>query len=346
MTSTTYKEILETQPSLEKTRERIDADYEGICAFFEGSGHDSLVFLGCGSSFSLSKSLAAAANFILEKPAYALAGGDVYLHVGKYAKMCKNALVVLVSRSGETSELRLAIEALREQGANVKVFSINCTENSTLAKLSDYSLNLPWAYDYSVCQTRSVSCLYFAGAYILSRLAGRRELEEGLLRAAADTARFMAKWEETVAGVAKTPFTSGVVLGDAELAGICDEGALTFKEICQLPSNFYNLLDARHGPMVLFGADTIVLVALSDAENEYERAFVEDVLSRGCRVVAYSDNEFDIPGVTCIYSGGKLPHMAKGLPFIAICQLLTCYKAVEIGVDPDKPQGLAPCITL
>lgn len=34
--------------------------------------------------------------------------------------------------------------------------------------------------------------------------------------------------------------------GDAELCGICEEGALTFKEICQVDSNYYHLLDARH----------------------------------------------------------------------------------------------------
>lgn len=346
MTSTTYKEIRETQSSLHKTREKLDADFESIRAFFNWKQHASIIFMGCGSSYSLSQSLAVASNFMLGKPSFAYPAGDVFLHVESYAEQFENSIVVVVSRSGETSEVRLCIEALRAKGVSFKVCSINCTEDSSIEKLSGYSINIPWAYDHSVCQTRTVSCLYFAGMYILGRISDNSEVQAGLLHAIGQADRFMDEWEGKIAALAKVPFTNGVVLGDAELAGICDEGALTFKEICQLPSNYYHMLDSRHGPMVLFGEGTLVLMVLSGVDCKYELALVEDIVKRGAEVLVYSDLPADIPGVMNISFGKDLPHIVRGLPFIWICQLLTCYKAVEIGVDPDRPSGLSPFIAL
>ena len=159
-------------------------------------------------------------------------------------------------------------------------------------------------------------------------------------------AAYMVRHEEKLKALANEGWTQGVVLGDAELAGICDEGSLTFKEVCQLPSNFYHLLDVRHGPMVMINKDTLVLVALSAPNNPYELALVDDLLAKGAKVVCYSDTPLDIPGVLNIDFGQALDHPARGIPFIAMCQLITYYKSLLTGANPDQPDGLEPWISL
>jgi fructoselysine-6-P-deglycase FrlB-like protein len=137
-----------------------------------------------------------------------------------------------------------------------------------------------------------------------------------------------------------------VVLGDAELGGLCEEGALAFKEICQLPSNYYHLLDVRHGPMVLVGPETLVIAVLSSGGNELELALVRDALKKGATVVVYSDQPLNLPGAVVISFGEVLLPPARGVPAIALCQLISYHKSFLTGADPDKPDGLSPWIRL
>ena len=55
-----------------------------------------------------------------------------------------------------TSELLCAIKALKEY-AQVKVIAITCVEEAPINELADFVLSMPWAFDSSVCQTRTVS---------------------------------------------------------------------------------------------------------------------------------------------------------------------------------------------
>ena len=50
-------------------------------------------------------------------------------------------------------------------------------EKSTLEELSDLTVVLPWAYDNSVCQTRSVTNLYAASLLINAICYGDEELK-------------------------------------------------------------------------------------------------------------------------------------------------------------------------
>ena len=75
-----------------------------------------VIFMGCGSSFSLAKSMAGTVNMRTKAHAYALPAGDAALHAGRYAGMAQGALIVPVSRSGSTSEVMFALDALRAAG--------------------------------------------------------------------------------------------------------------------------------------------------------------------------------------------------------------------------------------
>jgi len=205
---------------------------------------------------------------------------------------------------------------------------------------------MPWAFDHSVCQTRTVSCLYLFFLYCVANLAGDEKLTADLRAVVAGGPAFISDNEAALEAVALGDWTHAVVLGDAELAGLCEEGALVFKEICQVPSNYYHLLDVRHGPMVLIGEGTIVIAVISNVQNRLELDVLSDLVAKGATVVAYSDEPLMAPGVLSIAFGRRLEHPARGLPAIAVCQLMGFYKSRQTGADPDKPEGLSPWITL
>jgi len=137
-----------------------------------------------------------------------------------------------------------------------------------------------------------------------------------------------------------------VVLADGEADGLAEEGALAFKEISQLPSNYYHLLDARHGPMVLFGARTLVLAALRTPVDARERALIADIVARGAAVVCFSNLPCDIPGAECFALGEDVGAAAGGLGLLALCQLASLYKSAHTGCNPDLPDGLSPWISI
>lgn len=64
--------------------------------------------------------------------------------------------------------------SLCREGFGCRVLSVCARENVPVEELADWSLNIPWAFDEAVCQTRTVSNLY-AAALGLACIAGGDE---------------------------------------------------------------------------------------------------------------------------------------------------------------------------
>jgi fructoselysine-6-P-deglycase FrlB-like protein len=272
----------------------------------------------------------------------AMAAGDILLHAGRYGKCFDNAVIVCVSRSGRTSELLMALDALKSQGYSFTVASLVCADDTPLAAKSNFTLSMPWAFDNSVCQTRCVTNFYFAAAYIISKITGNQAVLDDLAHIINNGPEFAKKAEKLADDFSEHPWTHCVVLADAELEGIAEEGALAFKEICQLPSNYYHLLDLRHGPMVLLGEKTLALVALG-AKNELENKLLLDIKGKKSEIITFSDTPVEYAQI--IY-GHPLSHIASGIPFIVLCQMVAYKKSLKTGADSDRPTGLNAWITL
>jgi fructoselysine-6-P-deglycase FrlB-like protein len=328
----TYTEILDTFNALKKTTGYLEGawnDIENLLA-----GKKRFVFIGCGSSYLVAKSMAAMVSMGTGLPSYAMAAGDIMLHINRYAKCFDNALVVCVSRSGRTSEILIALEALKSQGVPFKTTSLVCADDTPLAVKSDLVISTPWAFDNSVCQTRCVTNFYFAAAYIFAKITANQALLEDL-KYVMDDSEYIRKAETLADELSSRPWTHCVVLADAELEGLAEEGALAFKEICQLPSNYHHLLDVRHGPFVLLNEKTLVLAALG-AGNEFEYKLLQDIKEKKADTAVFSDSTY----------GHPLSHIARGIPFIILCQMIALKKSLKTGTNPDKPTGLEPWISL
>ena len=82
------------------------------------------------------------------------------------------ALVITLSRSGETSELIYSLQKIRKDFPANKVLSVTCVCDSQVKNYTDMLLELPWAFDASVCQTSSVVNLYAAMELIMDMSPG------------------------------------------------------------------------------------------------------------------------------------------------------------------------------
>lgn len=336
----TKKEIYGQYDALKKTIALFDEKKDMLAAIISEKKPRAILFTGCGSSFSLSCSFRSTASMRADIPVYAAASGDLWLNCDRYEKMLTDALVVSVSRSGRTSEVIRAYEAIAALNCGARFLSIICAEDTPVEKMSDYVLKMPWAFDNSVCQTRCVSNLFAMGTMMIDTMFGDGSIREGMAKVAACGPAYLEKYDALAREIAGKDWDHAVVLADGEIDGLAEEGALAYKEISQLNSNYYHLLDVRHGPMVLIGKRTLVVAAVKSPACPYEMALVDDAINKGAAVICYSQKEIEKEGATNVALGENVGYVAGGLGLVALCQLITYYKSQVVGCDPDQPDGL------
>jgi fructoselysine-6-P-deglycase FrlB-like protein len=314
---------------------------------FSARAPKRIVVIGSGSSLSIGKSAQLSALLAAHVDAVAIAAGDLMCRMDYYAPILKGATILALSRSGETDEIVNATRRAKETVA-CRAVGICCKSGSRLSKLADLSLELPWAFDKSVCQTRSVANLH-AAAQILWAIVGNnpetlRELDEISGRGEA----FLKEIEPPLRQFAKSKWQSGFVLADGEAAGIAEEASLALTEIANISTKFSNVLDVRHGPMLLLKPDAMALVHVTGEGFAHQKRLVGDVVKKGSGVIAFSDLPIEpLEGVKCqICFGSRLSPAAAGIPLLLIAQLVAYHSAIEAGLDPDRPDGLDACISL
>lgn len=338
----TEKEIRDEMNSIRKCLQLVCEKKDDVLRVF--SGAKRIWFIGSGSSFCLAKSAAAMFTMRCNIPSLAVAAGDLLLHTERYLNAVKGSVVVFVSRSGMTSEV-LRVYDLVAKLDGVSTVSLCANTASDLNNTCDLSLCVPWAFDESVCQTRTIGSFFAALAMTCALMSRDTRLQEQLEAVSRMSSALDARVLPLVQQLAKGDWDHVVVLADAEAAGVMEEGALAFKEICCLNSNFYNLLDVRHGPVVMIDRNTFVFAFLESAGHT-EQALLEDLRKKTSHVVSLGPFAAAEGDNTHFDTGEITDPVAAAIPALYLLQNLALYKALERGVDPDRPDGLSAWIRL
>jgi fructoselysine-6-P-deglycase FrlB-like protein len=340
-------EIYSQQEALEKTFAAIIEQRREISEVFAPQ-YRRYVFFGCGSSYLIAKSAAKLFSLKAGLDAYALTGGEYLLNPDMYQSLVENSFIVFLSRSGATSEILISAKELRSR-CNAPFVSITMNAESELADLSEYTLAFPWAYDKSVCQTRSITNFYITALLLSAIYDGDQAQIEDIFKAISQTSKLLEQLKGDLGGIMrKKSFSDVVVLADGALCGIAEEAALAFTEICLASSNSFNLLDYRHGPKVINTSTTLTIVAIqpSNGENaKLQNDFLNDIKACGGTTIVIRPANTRFEGdysIDCEYK--FFPTF--GIPLICSAQVLAFNKAMEIGVNPDEPAGLSVFITL
>lgn len=341
----TEKEIRSQFQALRQTADYIRQKQPEILRAFNEAA--SLCVIGCGSSYSLAKSAALQFTQLNEIPAYAIAAGDLMVNFAHYEKLVYNSTILVLSRSGATSEVIAAVQKCKAAYGS-RVISVCAQAGAPIEDYAELNLILPWAFDASVCQTRTVTNLYAAGLAIAAVVAQREEILHALSLPQETTEAFAAAVEETMRQAGESDWTKAVVLADSAVGGLAEEGALAFREICRRDANYYHLLDVRHGPVVQIDGKTLVLAFLSDGDWKPQSDLLADVAKKTALTYAFSRNAAVAQRKDC--TGIVLPDCGSdavsAMLMLYCIQLLTLYHAMARGVNPDVPEGLAAWIKL
>lgn len=339
---TIEREIRSEFSSIRKCLQLVSEQEEQVRRIFGQA--DRVWFVGSGSSYCLAKSAARMFTMRCDIPSFAVAAGDFLLHAQRYEKSFECSVVVFISRSGKTSE----VLKTRDIVAGLKGCTTVCICADADAELNlscDFSLCVPWAFDESVCQTRNIGSFFGCLAMICAIVTDSEALKQELFTVCEMEDELNDRVLPLADQISAWDWDHAVVLADAEVDGLMEEGALAFKEICCVNSNCYNLLDVRHGPMVMISRSSFVFAFLEQG-SETELALVKDVAAKTRNVLTFGPLEQGVENVAHFALPGLLDPLACGLAALYIIQNIALFKAIRCGVNPDAPSGLTAWIAL
>ncbi|TAK44254.1 MAG: glutamine--fructose-6-phosphate transaminase (isomerizing), partial [Betaproteobacteria bacterium] len=269
-----------------------------------------------------------------------------------------DALVVVVSQSGETADTLAALRHARALGQSSTLAICNVA-TSAMMRETQLAFLTHAGVEIGVASTKAFTTqlvALFLLAMTLAKLRGRlpaqdeqqhvrrlRHLPKALAAALALEPQVMA-WSERFATKDHALF-----LGRGLHYPIALEGALKLKEISYIHAEAYPAGELKHGPLALVTAEMpVVTVAPNDALLEKLKSNMQEVRARGGELYVLTDAETRIAsseGVNVI----RLPeHYGLLSPILHVVplQLLAYHTALARGTDVDKPRNLAKSVTV
>ena len=269
----------------------------------------------------------------------------------------ENALVIIVSQSGETADSLAALREAKALGA--KTLAVVNVVGSTIAREADHVFYTMAGPEIAVATTKAYSTQLIA-AYVLA-------IEFARVRGVVDEERYGA----LIAELLTLPDKIGRLLEDKERIqwfaakqvaakdvffigrgidyAIGLEGSLKMKEISYIHSEAYAAGELKHGTISLIEDGTLVTGILTRQEL-YEKTLSNmlECKSRGAYLMAlttYGNYNIEDSADFVIYIPRTDEHFTASLAVVPL-QLLGYYVSVARGLDVDKPRNLAKSVTV
>ena len=313
-----------------------------------------LYIVACGSAWHVGM----AAQYVMED----LAELPVRVELAsefRYRKLLleENALVIVISQSGETADSLAALRAAKEKGA--RTLAIVNVVGSTIAREADnvfYTLAGP---EIAVATTKAYSAQLMA-MYVLSvafaRARGRidevayaRYIEE-LIALPYKMERVLEDKERIQWFAAKFSNAHDIFfIGRGVDYAISLEGSLKMKEISYVHSEAYAAGELKHGTISLVEDNTLVIGVLTQDEL-FEKTIsnLVECKSRGAYLMGLTGaGHYSVEDTAdfTVYVPKADQHFMGSLAVIPL-QLLGYYTSVARGLDVDKPRNLAKSVTV
>ncbi len=313
---------------------------------------DSIVVTGAGSSYYLAQVVAAAARAVMRRPVLAAPLSELILRPEGVLAMASRGgraagyePVVIISRSGSTSEAVSVAERMRAAGH--PTVAVTCRAGSPLAVLADVTLVSPAGDEEAIVMTRSFASMLALLLWVVAIVGGNDRL-------VADLARLPDRWDEAAAaaGVGRrlgaTDWSRIVILGGGPALGIAAEWGLKLTETSQVPTSAYEPLEFRHGPISVCEPGMLVVGLIGGAGAAEEAAVVEEAARLGAATWLIARDEDEARGATGEVSliGGGLDPSARLPLLLHPAHALALGLALTRGCDPDAPRHLGQVVIL
>jgi glucosamine--fructose-6-phosphate aminotransferase (isomerizing) len=345
----TLQEIL-SQPAtwLETTRQFKEND-KPVRDFQNFAKDGPWLFVACGSSYYLSRTIAAQWATLLQARCTAVPASELLFAPHEVMQRTGARQVVLISRSGKTTEVLRTAEWLKANAA-VCTIGITCSASSALEESCSHMLTLPWADEKSMVVTRSFTSILLLFERLGASFAGDNGLASALEALPEKTAAWLAANADKIRALGtKRRFGDFVFLGQGAHYWLAQEAALKMTEMSSSYAQAYHTLEFRHGPKSIASADTLITFFLSEAAAEEESLLVRELKKLGAATFVIANRAtpaLQRDSDLLIELGLEEPEYAR-LAMTAIpAQLLGLAVGLRKGLNPDVPKNLTRAVVL
>lgn len=258
----------------------------------------SVAIIGCGTSWFVAQAMATLRETAGLGVSDAFAASEAPLSSRQYDA------VIAISRSGTTTEVA---ELLRAVPEGVRTVAIVAEADSPIGLLADDVIQMPFADERSVVQTR------FASTVIALALAATGH---SLETAIADARAVLAE----PAPAALVNAEQLTCLGTGWTVGLAHEAALKMREASQSWTESYPAMEYRHGPM--------------------------SIAAPGRAVWAFGDAPATLPGEVAVTGATFVPSTHHPLAELARAHQVALGRSRARGLDADAPRHLTRSVIL
>ena len=330
------KEICEQKDVIKNTvRSQPEESVQAAIDMIQNSRR--IIFSACGSSFYSSM---VGANLLRDQNILCecVLSSEFPSHTNT---LQSNDLIVCVSQSGETADIIESINLAKGKGC--KILSIVNVANSTIDRLSDYTVYVNAGPELCVLSTKSFTSQVALFMLLWSRLSnqtiGFEALESNMYELVATSTR------TAIRDIANVLYHKDHIycLGRGEQYPVAMEAALKIKEVSYIHAEGFAGGELKHGSIALIEQYTPCILFVTK-EHELEiLANGAELKSRGATIIGVGDKhdelfDYYIRVNECDMSGPLLQ--------IIPIQLLAYNLALLKKLDPDKPRNLAKSVTV
>lgn len=319
---------------------------EKVCDIFRGM--EEWLFIGCGSSYYVGLCAAASMTALTGLRARAVPASEVLLYPELVLSATEKCVPVLISRSGQTSEVLKAAELLRSR--SIPTLAISCVEGQALQKLASFTITLPAADEQSTVMTRSFTTMLLALQGLAITLVKNATHHDALAQVPALAAPAVCTWPGQIREfVSGKQFADYVCLGQGPYYGLACEYALKVTEMSVSYAQAFHTLEFRHGPKSIVGPQTLLIFLLSEQGGEAESDVLEEMKSLNATtlvVTNHASQRVRHAADMLVELALDAPELIRLAPSLIPGQLLGLYTGLSKGLDPDTPRHLSRAVIL
>jgi glutamine---fructose-6-phosphate transaminase (isomerizing) len=345
----TLSEIL-SQPAIwSETEKQLDASQtlEHLADTF--SPRSPWLFVGCGSSYYLSRLIAALWTKQFYIPATGVPASELLFAPEETLRRIGAEQVVLMSRSGETTEVLRAAELLQRH-KTVQTLGVTCNPDSPLEKLCTHTFKLSWADEKSTVMTRSFTAILLAFQRLALQFIGDNQLSSALDQLPAKGQIWLDAQAQKIRDFAsKRKFADYIFLGQGAHYWLAQEAGLKITEMSASYAQVYHSLEFRHGPRSIAGPETLITIFRSDAAAEAETVLARELKELGAAICVITNRATpELKKHTDLLIELELdgPEFARYAVTAIPAHLLGTAVGLRKGLNPDAPPNLTRAVVL
>ena len=270
----------------------------------------------------------------------------------------KNSLGVFLSQSGETADTLAVLRYFNQQKG--KTLGIINSAESSIARESNNVIETHAGPEIGVASTKAFTTQLVAlGALTLfmanfNKTMGVNEINK-LSNALVEVPGYISKilkmddiFHKTATSIKNAK--NVLYIGRGTNYPVALEGALKLKEISYIHAEGYPAGEIKHGPIALVEKGVpVIVIAPSDQLIDKTISNVEELLSRGAKIIFVSDKKgikkINNKKITTICLPETHEIISPILYSIPV-QLIAYHTAVLKGTDVDQPRNLAKSVTV